>query len=176
MIPLLVMVFQKVFVHYQEVREELSLRGLPPSLKPVGAEPGGDPDFRRAPRGGRRGCLRAIHLAATSPRCTWRWRAGGGDDARDMERLVAGNPRGGGSLAVPLDHRTPRMEFLEQTDREHNDGQLATVVLPEFIPNHWWESLLHNQTAWLIKAALLYGRRHGNLERVVIDVPFHLKK
>ena len=33
-IPLLVLLFQKVFVHYQEVREELSLRGLPPSLKP----------------------------------------------------------------------------------------------------------------------------------------------
>ena len=53
--------------------------------------------------------------------------------------------------------------------------QLATVVLPQFIPNHWWESFLHNQTAWLIKAALLYGRRYMNLERMVIDVPFHLR-
>ena len=80
---------------------------------------------------------------------------------------------------VPSPYRSitePLMEFLERTDREHNDGQLATVVLPEFIPNHWWESLLHNQTAWLLKAALLYGRRHGTLERVVIDVPFHLRK
>ena len=48
-------------------------------------------------------------------------------------------------------------------------------MLPEFIPNHWWESLLHNQSAWMIKAALLYGSRFRNLERVVINVPFHLE-
>jgi len=79
---------------------------------------------------------------------------------------------------VPSQYRStigPLLEFLEQTDREHNDGQLAAVVLPQFIPHHWWENLLHNQTAWLIKAALLYGRRRMDMERVVIDVPFHLK-
>ena len=39
-----------------------------------------------------------------------------------------------------------------------------------------WQSLLHNQTAWLLKAALLYRRRTGNLERVVIDVPYYLRE
>ena len=68
----------------------------------------------------------------------------------------------------------PLLQFLDETDAQHNDGQLAAVVLPEFIPGRWWQSLLHNQTAWLIKAALLYHRRQHGLERVVIDVPFHL--
>jgi hypothetical protein len=48
------------------------------------------------------------------------------------------------------------------------------VVLPEFIPGKWRQTLLHNQSAWLIKAALLYHRNLGR-ERVVIDVPFHLR-
>jgi hypothetical protein len=69
----------------------------------------------------------------------------------------------------------PLLEFLEKTDEEHNDGQLAIVVLPEFIVHHWWQGLLHNQTAWLIKAALLYSRRHHDMERIIIDVPYHLR-
>ncbi len=34
LIPLIVMGFRKIFTHYRQVREELSLRGLPPSLRP----------------------------------------------------------------------------------------------------------------------------------------------
>jgi len=54
--------------------------------------------------------------------------------------------------------------------------RLATVVLPEFVPARWWHGLLHNQTAWLIKAALLYRRRHLGFQRAIVDVPFHLKR
>ena len=70
----------------------------------------------------------------------------------------------------------PLLDFLDRTDEEHNDGQLATVVLPEFVPARWWQSLLHNQTAWLIKAALLYRRRTHGYQRAIIDVPFHLQE
>jgi hypothetical protein len=67
------------------------------------------------------------------------------------------------------------LEFLDQTDAEHNDGQLAAVVLPEIITAHPWEALLHNQTARLIKNALLYRRRSKGYQRLIIDVPYHLK-
>jgi len=39
----------------------------------------------------------------------------------------------------------------------------------------WWQAFLHNQTSWLIKTALLYRRRQGGYQRVIIDVPYHLK-
>ncbi len=45
-----------------------------------------------------------------------------------------------------------------------------------FVPAHWWQALLHNQTAWLIKAALLYRRRETGLPRVVIDVPYYIRQ
>jgi hypothetical protein len=70
----------------------------------------------------------------------------------------------------------PILDFLDQTDAEHNDGQLATVILPEFVPAKWWQSLLHNQTAWLLKAALLYRRRNRGFQQAIIDIPYHLKK
>ncbi len=62
------------------------------------------------------------------------------------------------------------------TDSQHDDGQQATIVLPEFVPAKWWHSLLHNQTAWLLKAALLYRRRRRGYQSVIIDVPYHLNK
>jgi len=46
----------------------------------------------------------------------------------------------------------------------------VTVLLPEFVPRRWWHHLLHNQSALLIKAALLF-KPHT----VVTSVPFHLR-
>ena len=68
----------------------------------------------------------------------------------------------------------PLLEFLEQTDREYNDGQLATVLLPEFILKHWWQNLLHNQTANLLRMAILYSRRKHGHARAIIDMPFYI--
>jgi hypothetical protein len=45
------------------------------------------------------------------------------------------------------------------------------VILPEMVPAHWWEQVLHNQTALRLKAALLF--RPGI---VVADVPYHLRR
>jgi hypothetical protein len=78
---------------------------------------------------------------------------------------------------VPSPYRSivgPLLDFLERTDREHNDGTLASVVLPEFVPARWWQFALHNQSAWLIKNALLYGRRKYGYSRVIIDIPYYL--
>jgi hypothetical protein len=81
-------------------------------------------------------------------------------------------------VVLPSPYRSivgPLLDFLDQTDRQHDDGQLATVVLPEFVPARWWHRLLHNQTAILIRAALLYRRRYLGFERTIIDVPYHLQ-
>jgi hypothetical protein len=50
------------------------------------------------------------------------------------------------------------------------------VVLPEFVPAKWWHHLLHNQTAQLLKRALLYRRGWTGKDRVIIDVPYHLQR
>jgi amino acid transporter len=52
----------------------------------------------------------------------------------------------------------------------HSGDTIVTVVLPEFIPRHWWENLLHNQMAFFFKRLLLF---EPNV--VVTDVPFHLR-
>ena len=63
----------------------------------------------------------------------------------------------------------PLLEYVD-----HLTGRpgkhVVTMVIPEFIPARWWQHLLHNQTALLIKGALLFRRNV-----IVTDVPYHLK-
>src|SRR6185295_18584272 len=59
-------------------------------------------------------------------------------------------------------------EYLDHLQRQAPE-QFITIILPEFIPARWWQHLLHNQTALLIKGALLF--RKGI---VVTNVPYHL--
>lgn len=174
LIPLIVLVFLRVFAHYKRVGIELSLRGLPPSLKPI--------ETTRVviPISGiHRGMVDAVNFARSiSGNVTAVYvelEPGAGEKTRlEWEAWWPDVP----FVVVPSPYRSiidPLLQFLDDTDLQHNDGQLAAVVLPEFIPGKWWQSLLHNQTAWLIKAALLYHRRTLGMERVIIDVPFHLK-
>ena len=62
----------------------------------------------------------------------------------------------------------PLLAYLEALGKIHPNDTL-TVVLPEFVPSHWWEHLLHNQTALRLKAALLF--QPG---LVVTSVPWHV--
>jgi hypothetical protein len=64
----------------------------------------------------------------------------------------------------------PLLEYVDQI-QSHSDDRMVTIVLPEFIPRRWWQHLLHNQTALLVKGALLFRR---NI--VVTDVPYLLKR
>jgi amino acid transporter len=80
-------------------------------------------------------------------------------------------------LGIPLvvlssPYRSLLAPFLDYVDHHLALGEehMVTIVIPEFIPRRWWQHLLHNQTALLIKGALLFHKRV-----VVVDVPFHLR-
>jgi len=174
-IPMIVAVFFRVRAHYREVASQLSMHGLPPSLKPVLI-----PRVVVPISGVHRGIVDAINFARSiSDNVTAVYvelEPGAGERVR--EKLAEWWPDL--NLAVvPSPYRSiiaPLLDFLDETDRLHNDGQLAALVLPEFIPARWWQSLLHNQTAWLIKAALLYRRRFSSFPRIIIDIPYHLRR
>jgi amino acid transporter len=69
----------------------------------------------------------------------------------------------------------PLMAYLEEVDRREPERGRAVVVLPEFVPARWWQNLLHNQTALLLKAELLYRKSPAGDSRIVIDVPYRLR-
>ncbi len=55
------------------------------------------------------------------------------------------------AIVEPLTH------YIDDLLKEEKD-QLITVVLPEFVPAKWWQQILHNQTALLIRGILYFKK------------------
>ena len=63
----------------------------------------------------------------------------------------------------------PLLDYIDHLQAREG-RHVVTIVVPEFLPARWWQHLLHNQTALLIKGALLFRKNV-----IVTDVPYHLK-
>jgi amino acid transporter len=62
--------------------------------------------------------------------------------------------------------------MLEEVRRHTaREGTIVTVVLPELVVAHWWEQLLHSQSALFFKRLLLFEPGV-----VVTSVPFHISQ
>jgi len=61
----------------------------------------------------------------------------------------------------------PLLSYLDAID-DGDRSRPVIIALAEFVPSHWWENALHNQTALRLKLAL-FSRKNTS----VIDVPFH---
>jgi hypothetical protein len=168
-IPVLVAIFYVMRQHYDEVADELSLEGLHdvPEFQHTVLILVGDVH---------RGVVRAVQYARTlAPNATIRGVYVETDPARTT-RLEERWAQWG--LSVPLvvlgsPYRSLLRPLLDYIDKIHarGDDQMVTVVLPEFLPRRWWQHALHNQTALLVKGALLFRPN-----TVVADVPYLLKR
>ncbi len=73
------------------------------------------------------------------------------------------------SLYSPYRELTrPILRYLDDLDDRYEDD-FVTVIVPEFSLEHWWQKLLHNQSALLLRTRL---RSRPNT--VVTSVPFHI--
>jgi hypothetical protein len=97
------------------------------------------------------------------------------DDAGAAERLQAewarSAPGKANLVIIESPYRSlagPLLRYIDALHETHPDDTLV-IVLPEFVPRHWWEHVLHNQTALRLKAALLF---HPGV--IVASVPYHL--
>lgn len=64
----------------------------------------------------------------------------------------------------------PTLKYLEEAKKERPD-HIVTVVLPEFVPKKLWHKILHNQTAIMLKVALMTRK-----DLVVTNVRYYLEK
>lgn len=63
----------------------------------------------------------------------------------------------------------PVLEYISRVRRE-SPRDVVTVFIPEYVVGHWWEHLLHNQSALRLKGRLLY--QPGVM---VTSVPYQLR-
>jgi amino acid transporter len=167
LIPIIIATFKATRRHYDHVASQLTLRGYAPHRRlhntvivPVG---GLTRAVVEALRYGESlsDDVRAIYVdvdSASTEKIKLEWYMWGGR----AHLVVLDSPYR--SLMEPL------LEYIEEVERERPEDYV-TVVLPEFVPASWWQHLLHNQRALLIKGALLFRPN-----TVVVSVPFHLSK
>lgn len=175
-IPMLVLLFKRIQKHYQLVGEQLTMRGLPPSLRPLPRQRVVIPVS-----GVHRGMVDAINFARsiTDQITAVYIDIDPGPDEEELRRRWNEWFPDIRFEVVPSTYRSivePLLSYLERADEEENDGQHAIVLLPEIIPAEPWQEVLHNQLADEIKKALLFQRRQHGISRIIIDIPFHLKK
>jgi hypothetical protein len=97
---------------------------------------------------------------------------------RDWEKNVAGPLRTAGkcvpqlvTLPSPFRHvLVPVVDYILSVERE-SDYHKVCVLVPELVVRHWWENLLHNRRADLLKVILLL---RGNRRIIVINIPWYL--
>ncbi|MEN9723274.1 MAG: hypothetical protein RJB38_1260 [Pseudomonadota bacterium] len=168
-LPLIVTFFTKIHRHYLAVGRELSLEGLAPSghlrrmkhtvIVPIS--------------GVHRGVIEALRYAISisddvracyvelDPTVTDRMRAEWMKWAHEVPFVVLKSPFR--SVVRPM------LEYIDDVAQCTQD-EIVTVIIPEFVTKSWRYSLLHNQTSFLIRTALLFRKN-----KVVTSVRYHIK-
>lgn len=168
LIPLLVVGFSAIHRHYQGLAKRLSLRNYL-----------GDPRLSRhrvilLVGGVHQGTLPALRYArflsdditavhvSTNPEESERLR-------RDWEKW------GNGVRMVILESPyrlllEPLLDYINEIDARRQPNEIITIVVPQFVPRHWWHNLLHTQTAFMLRITLLF--RPGI---VITDVPYQVE-
>ncbi len=166
LIPLMTVAFRRIHEHYRLMNQQLSLQGFE-AQKPK-------EHIVVVPVSGiHRGVVTALQYARTLSPHVEAVYVDLDVEATEALRLKWGLWAGGTELVI-LDspYRSvlrPLLEYIEGVERKHPDA-LITVVLPQVVPARWWHNLLHNQTAWFIRGALLFKKR----VIVITDIALHL--
>jgi hypothetical protein len=166
LIPVLVFVFAQVHHHYEFIATELTLTGFAKPrriqhivLVPVGAVNRG---VVTALEYAKSICdeVRAVYVdlnIETTRKMIEMWKHW----YPDVPLVVLESPFR--SVLEPL------LDYIDQV-RTDERLDMVTVLLPEFVTPHWWQGLLHNQTALLIKGALPFKKGI-----IVTSVPYHIE-
>jgi amino acid transporter len=174
LIPLLVLLFRQIKRHYQRVERERTVH-LPihPGdiqhriIVPIaGLDRASEQSLAYARSLSSH--VTAVHVAieeqeAEAIQAAWHeWQQQQVPEEEDIHLLVIESPYR--SLIRPV------LAYIDTLHERHPDETL-TVILPEYVVSHWWETILHNQAALRLKAALLFRP-----DIVVINFPHHLHK
>jgi len=165
-IPILVVLFQRIHRHYVEVAEQLSTEGLSP-LRPIHHEV-------IVPISGiHRGVIEALEYAKSiAPHHVTAVYVNLDDEAaRKLREKWSQWGSGVNLVVVASPYRSLARPLLNYVDRvKRTKKGVVTIVLPEFVPAKWWQNLLHNQNTLFLKGALLFKKGI-----VVTNVPYHLE-
>jgi amino acid transporter len=65
----------------------------------------------------------------------------------------------------------PIVDYIDEVEKETTHEKIC-VLVPEMMVKHWWENLMHNHRASMLKLLLLVN---GNPRTFVINIPWYLE-
>lgn len=167
LIPLMVTVFFQIHHHYKGLAEKLSLEKYKSSIRVsrqrivvlmAGVHRGSLAALAYARSLGPD--VTAVHVSidpVESAKVREKWNMYG-----DGTRLVILNS----PYRLLLE---PVLEYIQNLLAVRGPNEVLTVIVPQFVPSHWWENLLHNQTALMLRFALMF--KPG---LVIMEVPYQV--
>lgn len=64
----------------------------------------------------------------------------------------------------------PLLDYITEVEKSNPDTMI-TIIIPQFVVKKWWHSLLHNQTAIVLKVLLILRK-----DIAITTIPFHLEE
>ena len=167
LIPMLVVVFSSIHRHYKKLASELSLDSFPAVsrithqkvIMPIG---GVQKSTLAALRYAKTlsDDITAVHVSIDpeeSKKIQNKWESWG-----DGYRLVV--------LESPYRlFIEPLLEYIEELDEAKAPNEIISIVVPQFIPKHFWNVWLHTNTADTLRRVLLYRK-----DIVIMEVPYQV--
>jgi len=167
LLPTIVISFHAVHRHYQNLAHDLSLEnyGEPPPPKrhrvivPVS--------------GVHRGALEALNYARSlSDDVTVVYVSTVPEEKASLEKKWNWWGKGVRLVVIDSPYRTflePFLEYVDQLSSILPPNERLTIIVPQFTPKRWWHNLLHTQTAFWLRFALLSKKGV-----VITEVPYQV--
>lgn len=168
LIPILVMVFSAILRHYKNLARQLSLD-----------------DFHSLPvvsryrvilpiSGVHKGSLSGLRFARSlSADVTAVYISTDDEEARKIKNKWDIWGEGTRLVIVKSPYRLllePLLEYIKALYQYRQHDEVFVVVMPQFVSSHWWTSLLHSQTAFLLRLNLLSYQGIA-----IIEVPYQVE-
>jgi hypothetical protein len=168
LLPTMVISFYAVHRHYLYLAQDLSLEhyGQPPPAKrhrvimPVSSIHQGTLEALDYALSLSRD-VTAVHIS-TDP-----------DQTEKLQHKWGGWGKGVRLVVIESPYRTflePFLEYVNELIAILQPNERLTIVVPQFIPKHWWHNLLHTQTAFWLRFVLLNKRGV-----VITEVPYQVR-
>jgi amino acid transporter len=166
-IPVLIYILAMIHRHYRQLASDLSLEnyGAPPLMKrhrvilPISGVHQGTLSALRYAKS-LSDDVTAVHVSL---------------DPDETQKLLAKwDTWGEGVRMITLDSQyrlllEPLLEYIEEVADQRQPNETITIVVPQFVPRHWYHNLLHTNAAFMLRMALLF--KPGI---VITDVPYQV--
>ena len=165
--PTLVAIFSLIHSHYKHLSEQLSLDSYTPSPRVAHQK------VIMPISGVHKGTLAALRFAKTLS-----------DDITVVHISSDENENkkvqdkwkiwGDGYRLVILDSPyrlfiEPLLAYIDEIDAQKQPNEVINIVVPQFVPKHWYTNMLHTRTADTLRRVLLYRK-----DIVIMEVPYQV--